>query len=326
MPAHPVASNPVNETSLFTSHRPLFLSPAPAGRQITAGFTFLQRIGKSASIDVWFPQILREQLDTLVARGVKLLPKHFPAEWAAVRQFELLQESGNYKIYDMDATHLTRTLMDSARNMRGGGYRITVATLGSYVSEKLKDDLEILDQRLQKRILGLIHMLYLDEQSESINKANDQLLNGGVWDFQKTLPHVGMVLGSRKLFKPITRDGKLKASDMKHMQAEQFFEILNLLPQDHIVHDTAVGLQLPESINEHEWIYLAAGDKTKQAIESMLTDIFSKFDGINMGALDGRVDAPSEIKSVTQHMRGYGERLTAEAQKTYGCFAKLAMH
>ena len=30
-------------------------SPISAGRKITAGFTYLQRIGKGATFDVWFP-------------------------------------------------------------------------------------------------------------------------------------------------------------------------------------------------------------------------------------------------------------------------------
>src|SRR5580658_7880864 len=106
----------------FSINKPLFVSPPAAGRRITAGFSYLQRIGKSASLDVWFPEVLRRELDALVAQGAKLGPENFPAEWAAVRQFELLQEAGNYKIYDMEASYITRTLSDLARNMRAGGY------------------------------------------------------------------------------------------------------------------------------------------------------------------------------------------------------------
>src|ERR1700761_7142354 len=100
--------------STFALNRPLFLTPPPAGRRITAGFSFLQRIGKSASIDVWFPQMLKEELERLAGESAPIGREHFPAEWAAVRQFELLQEAGNYKIYDMDATYLTRSMVDLA--------------------------------------------------------------------------------------------------------------------------------------------------------------------------------------------------------------------
>src|SRR4051812_32367191 len=92
----------------FSINRPFFVSPDAAGRKITAGFSWLQRIGRAASMDVWFPEMLREELEAIVAGGGKTGPENFPAEWAAVRQFELLQEAGNYKIYDMDAAYLTR--------------------------------------------------------------------------------------------------------------------------------------------------------------------------------------------------------------------------
>src|ERR1700723_2575492 len=93
------------------STKSFFVSPRPAGRRITAGFSWLQRIGKAASFDVWFPQALRHTLNRLVEEGHDIGSEHFPAEWAAVRQFELLQEAGNYKIYDLDAANLSRTLI-----------------------------------------------------------------------------------------------------------------------------------------------------------------------------------------------------------------------
>jgi hypothetical protein len=405
-------SHTISETPRFSINKPLFISPAPAGRKITAGFSYVQRIGKSASIDVWFPEYLQQELDRLVARGQSLGPDNFPAEWAAVRQFELLQEAGNYKIYDMDATYITRTLMDLTRNMRGGGYRVTVVTLGSYQLEadiaKGADDLAILDQRLQKRIAHMIHMLYLEEQSEAVNKTMDEALASETWDYQSALPHVGVTLGARDLFRPadapikkVTEtftvprfphminvahmnswldDGGVKdveygqsfaritgkpqpghyavtcghyqfaagdagreieisythnasasgaprsfgASDRKHRLAQQFFGILNVLPQNHIVHDTAVGLQLPESINEHEWIYCAPEDETLMRFNTMLTDLFTPFDGINTATLDGRVE-DNQIKGTIQHMRSYGDRLSADSDRFYRGLAKYSM-
>jgi hypothetical protein len=393
-----------------SGNKPLFVSPPPAGRKITAGFSFLQRIGKSASIDVWFPDQLQKELNQLIAEGGKLGPDNFPAEWAAVRQFELLQDAGNYKIYDMHAEYITRSLYELTRSMRGGGYRVTVATIGSYVSEKDKDDLEILDKNLQKRISRLIHMLYLEEQSETINKATDETLAAGTWDFQSALPHVGATLGARDLFRPVdatTRQTKetltipstphrlqvsnpvswvhdlgvvdsaydqpfvcvtrkpkagqysvhkgiyqfasadtgreitlcymhnasgagqprkLSTAEHKHTLARQFFDILDLLPQNQIVHDTAVGLQLPEMISEQEWIYLTQSDETVSAFNTLLKDVFAPFDGINMGALDGRENAASEVKATTQHLRGHGDRLTPESDQFYRNLAQYAPH
>lgn len=388
----------------------LFASPPAAGRKITAGFSFLQRIGKAASIDVWFPGELQQQLDQLLVRGGQLGPDHFPAEWAAVRQFELLQDAGNYKIYDMRADYITRSLHELTRSMRGGGYRVTVATLGSYTSELEKDDLEILDQRLQKRLSHLIHMLYLEEQSAAINQKMSEALINGSWDYNSALPHVGVTLGARDLFRPVdatvwqtkaniviprfphiyhtsslkgwvhglgVQDSdynqpfvcvgrkpeageyriqhgayqfaqadagrevtlsymhnaqgcgeprKLSPTERKHKLARQFFSILDELPNKHIVHDTAVGLQLPECIGENEWIYVTAGDESFGAFNRLLTDLFTPFDGISMGALDGRADAGSEIKSCAQHLRGHGDRLTPDAEQFYRSLAQFAPH
>ena len=268
--------------------------------------------------------MLKQELDGLIERGFKIGPEHFPAEWAAVRQFELLQEAGNYKIYDLDATHLTRTLVDLTRNMRAGGYRVTVASIGSYTDDDVRDDLEILDQRLQDRLSKLIHMLYLEEQSRDASKRNSEALASGTWDFMEALPHVGLTLGARDLFKPIKTEN-LSASERKHQHARQFFDILGLLSQDHIVHDTAIGLQLPESINENEWIYLAQPEDTLRAFNGLMTDLFSPFDGVSLSGLHERPDATSEIKSTVQHMRGYGDRLTPDADRFYRDLAQFSL-
>src|ERR1700733_2690086 len=136
--------------------KPLFISPAPAGRRITAGFTYLRRIGKSASIDVWFPDAMKESIDERLTAGEKPDLADFPAEWAAVRQFELLQEAGNHKIYDLNPEHLTRALREFTGHMHGGGYTVTIVTIGGYGRPGASDELEILDRRLQNRISHLI--------------------------------------------------------------------------------------------------------------------------------------------------------------------------
>jgi hypothetical protein len=379
--------------SLMTPAR-MFVSPIAAGRRITAGFSFIQRIGKAACTDVWFPDALRRELDQIIAEGGKLGPAHFPAQWAAVRQFELLQEAGNYKIYDLDATYLTRTLVDLARNMKGGGYRVIVVSLGSYDSDGGRDDLEILDKRLQDRISALTHMLYLEEQSETVNAELDKKLAEGRWDYRTELPHVGLTLGARDLFRPAggsrqmreavtipsppvvtmsawvndcgVSDGetgralarvhtspqkgqyavdagiyhfaaadcgrdvvisymrnasgggaKLSTADHKHKLSQHFFEILGLLPAQHIVHDTAVGLQLPDANSENEWIYLAQGEDTLRSFNALMGDLFTPFDGVSLSGLNGRKGATSEIKASVQHMRGYGDRLNSGADQFY---------
>ncbi|MDP9127991.1 MAG: hypothetical protein M3N08_07020 [Pseudomonadota bacterium] len=316
----------LSSPSTLAINKSFFVSPPGAGRKITAGFSWMQRIGKSASMDVWFPEILRRELEAFIREGGVPNASHFPGQWAAVRQFELLQEAGNYKIYDMDAEYMTRTLVDLSRNMRAGGYRVTVATIGSYDDDHTAgDELEILDQRLQDRIARLTHMLYLEEQSAAVNKAIDRVIADERWDYQTALPHVGLTVNARNLFASLTSKTTPSEAGRKHKLIGHFFDILSLLPQKHIIHDTAIGLQLPESIAEHEWIYLAEGEMTLRAFNVLLGDLFRPFDKVSMAGIDGRADASAEVKSTVQHMRGYGDRLTDDSDKFYRDAARYAL-
>jgi hypothetical protein len=303
-------------------NRQLFDSPQPAGRKITAGFTYLQRIAKAGNFDVWFPEALKKRLEARIAAGQIIGSEHFPAQWAAVRQFELLQEAGNHKIYDLDPSLIQRATLDLSRSMRAGGIRITVATLGYYEETASGDELEILDTRLQERIANMINMLYLDAQSDEENALNDTKLATHTWDYRNDLPHIGMVLGARDLFQPTLeeeqekkrkgkKDGSSGASAIakKHKLAKQFFEILNTLPQSHIVHDTAIGLQLPELNGENQWNYIASPDETLAAFNRVMGDLFDKFNGLSLSRLHEHVGAYAETKASTFHMRGYGHPL-----------------
>jgi hypothetical protein len=133
-----------------------------------------------------------------------------------------------------------------------------------------------------------------------------------------------MTLGARDIFRPIKLAGAASTSEHKHVLAKHFFDILTELPNKHIVHDTAVGLQLPESINENEWIYLAPEDKTVACFNRLLGDLFTPFDKMSLSGLDGRADARSEVKTTSQHMRGYGDHTTSGAVQFYGEAARYA--
>ncbi len=287
--------------------RSFFGSPQPAGRKITAGFTYLQRIGKSGSFDLWIPEELRRELELRQTVDASC----FPAQWAAVRQFELLQEAGNYKIYDLDPELLQRAIVDLSRSMRAGGYRVTVATIGRYEETSRGDELEILDRRLQESIAQMIHMLYLEEMSEQINADADTRLKAKRWDYRQELPHIGVVLGACDMFRPE------KSRTPKYKLARQFFDILGELPQKHMVHDTAVGLQLPELIGENQWLYIADPEETFGAFNRLFSNLFEKFDGISLSRLQGCGDGVSEVKASSLFMRGYGDRLNESSDRFY---------
>lgn len=314
-------------SQLFSNPRAFFDSPEPAGRKITAGFTYIQRISKPASYDVWFPDRVRRNIAAKIAQGIASSTQDFPAHWGAVRQFELLQEAGNHKIYDLDPAELRRAFRDLARGMRAGGYRVTVAMLGTYRETSSGDELEIIDSRLQKSLAQMIHMLYLDEVSADANAATAFDLAQGKWDYRDALPHVGMVLGAQDLFQRGAAteqpdqhsDEKKKGKGTqgsgggggimphrKHRNARSFFDVLGLLPQKHIVHDTVIGLQLPELTGENHWNYIAESDETLGAFIRSLNDLFDPFNHISLGRLNERDGAGTEVKSSTFHMRSYG--------------------
>lgn len=310
--------------NLTSKGKRFFAVPEVAGRTITAGFSFIQRITKSANIDVWFPEALREKLYAKMLSGEQLTGRDFPAEWAAVRQFELLQEAGNYKIYDLQSDHLTRTMVDLAQNMRAGGYRVTVATIGGYDKDAQQDDLTILDERLQERISALTHMLYLDEESRRSSDDQAAKLKQGAWNYQTDLPHVAVTLGARNLFRPIKDPANPTAAERRHKLAQGFFDILGQLPQCNIVHETAIGLQLPDLSGEHQWIYLADAENTLRSFNTLMTDLFSPFDRISLGRLQGYEGADYGVKATVQHMRSYGDRLNAANDGFYRGVAGVA--
>lgn len=275
-------------------------SHASAGRRILYGFSYLQRIGKPAYTDLWLPADEAERLAERITANDPAVLADGRVEWAAVRQFELLQEAGNLAIEDLEIGYLTRSLQYLMR-MRAGGYRVTVITLGDYVTAG-RDDLAILDRRLQEEITRLIHMMYLEALSRDATQTQRQQWRqqGGGWRWDQVLDHVAQGLNAAALFNRPHRQDALQ---------RQFFQLLELLPSGCIAHDVAVGLTLPEAARQHSWIYLAKGEHKAHAFQQALTDVFRSFDHINLGRLQGRSDAPSEVKPTIGHLRGYGDHM-----------------
>lgn len=246
-----------------------FHTPSQKGRRITAVFTYMQRIGKKAGTQVSFPYATEESFPEAI-------------EWAAIRQFEILQEADNLAIDDLDMTDIKRTFSALGR-MRGGGYSVTIVTLGTYSHQKETDELALLDRRLQEEIAQMIHFLYLDELSDQATKILHKEMQAPVWNWTATLPHVAEALGVKHLFKP-----------ERETQAERvFFWLLEKLGPRHILHETAVGLALPESTKEKNWTYCAALENRFLAFQHTINTLFQ-----NTG----------EPLASMRHMRGYGDR------------------
>ncbi|MDD3181719.1 MAG: hypothetical protein PHD48_02800 [Alphaproteobacteria bacterium] len=247
-----------------------FFSAPTTGRRIIAGFSHLQRVGKGTSTNVWFP----EKEATLDAGQI---------EWAAVREFDVLQEADNYYIYDMNVSDLKYSYQNIGQ-MRAGGYRISIVTLGRYTAHNDMDDLQILDIKLQEEITRMIHFLYLSELSEQACHKNAAALDANTWCLENNLEHIALTMATKRLYKP-----------QKETLAERtFFDILARLPKHHIIHDNGVGLQLPESTKEKNQVYVAKGENQLWQFQQTITTVFENLD---------------KNRATMTHMRGYGDHL-----------------
>jgi hypothetical protein len=238
----------------------------------------------------------------------------------AVRQFELLHESGNHKIYDLSPSIdvLQRSMLDLSRSMRAGGYRIVVVTIGTYENETAKDELAIMDKALQEEISHMIHMLYMQEESEQESLKNKKRIESKKWEWKSDLPHVALVLGAEEMMNWNFMNDMKRANNKL---GQQFFEIISKLPHNHIVHDTAIGLQLPDLNGENQWNYIADPEETLLSFNLALNNLFDKFNHISLSSLHERADAASEIKSSFLHMRGYGDRINSGSENMYRIMA-----
>ena len=317
---------------LLSKPRRFFESPAPAGRRIVCGFSYIQRIGRAAATDVWFPAALHESVAKRVLAGDESVLDEFRVEWAAVRQFELLQEAGNIYVEDLEVTNFNKAYYYMAK-MRAGGHRVTIITMGNYVEPSAYDELRILDLRLQDEITRLIHMIYLEEQSAEATSEHKEDIKAGQWSCGEALPHIALTLGAMNLFvrpdppeEPANDDDppkkkKKKAGDgfshtfRQKKLSERFFKIMDMLPQQHLSHDVAIGLALPEAVAQRNWVYIPLAERQFARFQQTMSTVFSAFDHISLGALHGRENAASEVMPTIRTMRGYGDRLTPQAME-----------
>ncbi|MDX9690104.1 MAG: hypothetical protein EOM37_01740 [Proteobacteria bacterium] len=247
---------------------PLF-PPAQSGHVIEIGYSYLQRIGKNPQSKIWVPDNK---------------PPSFPlaVEWAAVRQFEILQEADNLAIDDLDVMDLKRTF-SALRRMHAGGYSLTVITLGRYTDQREKDDLALLDLKLQKEIAQLIHFLYLRELSEKATRSLVETVRHFGWNLPQALPHIAKAILAKRMFKP----------ECETQTEKLFFSLLDKIPQGHVTHETSVGLVLPEATKEENQPYIVAGENSFLTFHQTLASLFRPLD---------------DKLPVMRHMPGYGQR------------------
>ncbi len=291
--------------------RNFFAAPQEENRRILYVVSFLQRISKSAGSNVWIsPRALSK-----TERG------EIPAvEWAAVRQFELLQEADNLAIWELDVVDLGKAFKDLMR-MRAGGYRVTTITFGDYCGEEsggggIYDELRIMDALLQEEISRLVHMMYLEQQSEAQSASKRKNIQEGTWTYSDALPHVAMTLNAERIFSA----GRVSA---KSALAARLLDLAERLPQGRLLHDVAVGLKLPDAGNVRNWVYIANPENRHLQMMTALNNVFGHFGCVSLDALNercaaGKYDGPS---AMTQ-LRGYGDMTRPENLPHYRAMAR----
>lgn len=261
----------------FKAFRPLFNVPQ-TGRTITACFSYLQRIGKDTSTEVWIKKANELFLES-------------DAEWAAIRQFELLKEGHNLVIDELDISNMKKS-HEVLMSMRAGGHRMTIITLGKYDRETDHDELAILDYKIRAEIAQIINFLYLDELSEHETMAIKKSIDTASWSYKDSLPHVAMALSEKRMFKPEseTREERL------------FFEVLEKLPKDHITHESVVGLVLPNASKEKNWCYIANGENRFSCFHNTINTVLRNV---------------CEDQAAMKHLRGFGDHMKASATSSF---------
>lgn len=291
-------------------------APDNVGRRILCGFSFWQRIGKAATTSFWAPpESPLAQIKNMGPLARELLATMAP-DWAAVRHYEILRDAGNLAIYDMEVDELNRSFTYLMK-MRGGGYRLSVITLGDYTRQAGQDAQKTLDTRLRETIAQMINMLYLNEPSRLFTARQTQAIEANRWTLDGALPHVALTLGAADLFRK-------KKEPLRRALENRFFDLLASLPRAHLSSDVAVGLTLPELNDQRHWTYIPRKEEQYFLFQKALTDVFESANWLSLDGLQTGLDKGRDEMAIVRHLQGHGFRLTPEAHRAQCNMAQFA--
>ena len=298
----------ISQNLFSTTPSRIFASPAPSGRQIVCSFSYIQRIGRRAAIDVWFPSELHRTIAHRLQAGDKTILTELGVEWAAIREFALVKESDYEE--DFNPERLLKAVRDKTKWRGQDGYRITVVMLGNYGHAGNHDELQIHDERLQKEMTNLIHMLYMEKESHTASDECNRAIRLDDWKCGKILPHVTLHLG--------TMDTTGRGAPSSRQCATTVDKILNLvdtLPKSHIVHDVAIGLVLPDLESKNHNNRLLESWEKFSAFAQLMDTFFDAMGHTSMSALHGMGDAP-QSDFASKQMPGFGAMRAANDSST----------
>lgn len=285
-------------------------APDRAGRRILCGFSFLQRIGKAATTSFWFPADSPSHALRDDPKPSRALLRALAPDWAAVLHYDIFRDANNLAIYDLEVDNLNRAY-PYLMKMRGGGYRLSVITLGVYTPGARHDAQKDLDVRLRESIAQLINMMYLQEPSRALTALETAAIAQDRWTLEGSLPHVALTLGAADLF-------RRQRTSLRTALESRFFDLLARLPRAQLTSDMNVGLMLPALSDQRQWTYIPRKDEQFFLFQRALTDVFQTADWMSLEGLQtGRAMAP-DVMPVMHHMQGHGWRLTPDAAAAQG--------
>jgi len=276
-----------------------FNSPAASGRQIICNFCYVQRIGKRGVIDVWFPSDIHKKIAERLTANDPTILTEFGVEWAAIREFSLIKEAEFEE--DFDPERIKKAMRDSIKWRGQDGYRVTVVMLGNYTHLDTYDELRIHDERMQEEITKLIHILYLDKESELISEQTNNAIQSDQWNSADALPHIITTLTSMGM------TGRGSARSKKCSGAvTQILKLIEQLPKSHIVHDVAVGLTIPDHDSKHRREKKVDGYEKFGAFRQLIANIMEPLGHTSMSDLHGVGDKSTpKYSSTNLKMRGF---------------------
>lgn len=263
--------------NIFRRAHHLMTTDNSAGRTITHGMSYLQRISRGGQMLLWQPP------------GLQTRPLRFDQlDWAAVRQVEILQESSAQAIESMEIEEGLRSIREHAM-MRGGGLRMVVITAGTTNHPRADNDQQTFDRTLRERLRSMDRMHWLDDFS----RQAALLVNQAGQNLPERLPHIYTTLNAANVF---NRTHTLPCTD-----ATRFLTAIDSLPQRQgFEHDIMIGLKEPRADAHARREFNRLPERLYMGFVNALISSFSHF-----GLM------PTAI-----HMRSYGDHLKGHWSKS----------
>lgn len=309
---------------------------AAAQRRLRMGLTAVQAHGHATQVDLWWPRPAGATDNVITAAD---FPEPPQAEWVAIREIRLVQETlayegddHHYEDQEQDMTKFGKLIGEFA-DYRRSGRRIIFAVAGDYDGDG-DDDLAIFDTQLQEQIRDTVSMLWLNDLSAALNQDMLLTIQQARWEPEARLPEVYSALASAGLLD----DGQIAlparaAARRRALLAARFLDQVGAIAHTHLMPDdllrsisdtVAVGHVLPQQQDRNVWHSYELGDDIS-GFQRLLTNVFRPFDGVSLKGLQTGDHTCREIKTSIGHM-GAQPMPAADGQRLAATISDLAQN